>query len=105
MRTLEEMCAAAHRPLKVGPREKCPHCNQPFPDQPTVDALQPPANKNQETQYTLAHHGIRFGTPPLFKFPLSRVILCILHMLLRLIAITFQQTIEANLDTPEKAKQ
>jgi hypothetical protein len=88
--------------LKVGPEELCPYCNVAFPDRETVDALPAPANPNQETLYATAHHGMRFGTPPLFRFPLSEWYLCILHKLLRCAAVTFQRTIEVNLDTKEK---
>jgi hypothetical protein len=68
-----------------------------------VDALDPPANKNQETKYATTHLGMRFGTPPLFKFPLNLWYLCFLHGLLRLAAVTFQRTIEQNMDTQSKA--
>jgi hypothetical protein len=74
-----------------------------FPDQKTVNAHQPPANKSQETKYAATHLGMRFETSPLFKFPLDLRYLCCLHALLRLVAITFQRTIKMNLDTQPKA--
>jgi hypothetical protein len=97
------MCAAAHRPLKTGPDEKCPHCPQTFSNQATVDCLAGPQNKNQQKEYEATHFGQRFGKPPrLLPIDLSRVFLCILHVLLRLAATTFQRTIEFNLNTQEK---
>lgn len=101
-RTLEKLFAGAHRPLKTGPEESCPYCGVAFPDQATVDALPAPQNKNQESVYQTTHHGIRYGKPPLFKIPMEEWYLCILHKLLRCAAITFQRTIEVNLDTTEK---
>jgi hypothetical protein len=101
-RTLEKLFAGAHRPLKSGPNECCPYCKVPFPTQEAVDALPAPANPNQETNYDTVHHGMRFGTPPLFKIPMEEWYLCILHKLLRCSAITFQRTIEVNLDTKHK---
>jgi hypothetical protein len=103
LNTLEELAAAAHRPLSTGPDIKCHCCGIAFPDQATVDALEPPANKSQESKHAATHLGMRFGTPPLFKFPLNLWYLCCLHALLWLVAITFQRTIELNLDTTEKA--
>ncbi|GAQ92992.1 hypothetical protein KFL_012380020 [Klebsormidium nitens] len=94
----------AHRPLQVGPDSKCPYCPQTFPDQETIDALPAPQSKNQIRAHALTHYGVRFGTPPLFKFPLALVYLYILHMLLRLASITFQRTIEVNLNTKEKVE-
>jgi hypothetical protein len=88
LNTLEELAAAAHRPLFTGPDSKCHRCGVLFPDHETVDALEPPANKSQETKYAATHLGMRFGTPPLFKFPLDLWYLCCLHALLRLVAIT-----------------
>jgi hypothetical protein len=101
-RTTAGMCAAAHRPLKTGPDEKCPHCGKPFPDQETVDKLEGPQNKNQKKNYKAAHFGQRFGKPPLLPINLTLVFLCILHTMLRLVATTFQRTIESNLNTQEK---
>ncbi|GAQ88200.1 hypothetical protein KFL_004090010 [Klebsormidium nitens] len=102
-RTTEEMHAGAHRPLKTGPNEKCPHWPQRFPDQATVDALPGPQNKNQHKDYATTHHGMRFGTlAPLLPIGILAVYLCILHTLLRLAATTFQRTIESNLNTQEK---
>lgn len=45
---------------------------------------------------------MRFGTPPLFNFAVVALVLCIIHTLLRLVAVTFQRTILVNLDTQEK---
>jgi hypothetical protein len=101
-RTLEQVAAAAHRPLKVGPGEKYPYCPTTFPTQAVVDALPAPATKAAISAYATVHKGIRFSTPPLFKFPFIEIYLCILHCLLRLVAITFQRTIESNLDTIAK---
>jgi hypothetical protein len=88
-RTLERMCAGAHRPLKTGPNEFCPFCGVAFPDQETVDNLPAPENKSQELAYQTKHCGQRFGKPPLFLISLDEWYLCILHKLLRLAAITF----------------
>jgi hypothetical protein len=101
-RTIDRMCAAAHRPLETGPDEVCPYCGVAFPDQETVDNLPAPENKSQELVYQTLHCGQRFGKPPLFLFSLEEWYLCILHMLLRLAAITFQRTVEVNLDTKGK---
>ncbi|GAQ92847.1 hypothetical protein KFL_011650020 [Klebsormidium nitens] len=101
-RTIERLAAGAHRPLKTGPEESCPYCGVAFPDQETVDALPAPQNKNQELVYQTTHHGVRFGKPPLFKFPMEEWYLCILHKLLRCAAITFQRTVEVNLELKEK---
>jgi hypothetical protein len=98
-RSLEQVAAAAHRPLVVGPGEKCPYCPATFPNQEAVDALPAPATKAAKSAYATLHKGIRFGTPPLFNFPFTEIYLCILHCLLRLFAIVFQRTIELNLDT------
>jgi hypothetical protein len=94
LRTLEELCAGAQRPLSTGPFSKCPYCPQTFPDQATVDSLESPANKNQDIKYATTHLGMRFGTPPLFKFPLNMWYICCLHGLLQLAAVTFQRIIE-----------
>jgi hypothetical protein len=50
---------------------------------------------------------MRFGNPPLFSnISIACLIICILHTLLRLCAITFQRTkVVVNLDTEEKVKQ
>jgi hypothetical protein len=101
-RTLEQVSTAAHRPLKVGPGEKCHYCPATFPNQAAVDALPVPATKAAHTTYATLHKGIRFGTPPLFKFSFTEIYLCILHCLLRLVAIVFQRTIKSNLDTIAK---
>jgi hypothetical protein len=98
-RTLEEMAAAAYRPLTVGPDVKCPFCDEPFPNQAAVDASIGPKTPAQKTDYQLKHAGQKFGCPPLFNFPLVLLYLCILHTLLRLVAVVFKRTIVANLDT------
>lgn len=46
--------------------------------------------------YQLKHAGQKFGCPPLFDFALVLLYLCILHTLLRLIAVVFKRTIVAN---------
>lgn len=101
-RTREQMAAAAHRPLTTGPDVECPYCQEKFPDQAAVDASVASANEAERAAYQLKHCGMRFGTPPLFNFPVAAIVLCILHCLLRLVAITFQRTILVNLDTQEK---
>jgi hypothetical protein len=68
-----------------------------------VDELAGPQNKNQHKTYATVHKGMRFETPPLFKFPLDQIYLCILHLLLRLASTTFKRTIEVNIDTQKKA--
>jgi hypothetical protein len=88
-RTLEEMAAAAHRPLTVGPDIKCPFCDEPFPDQAAVDASVGPQTNAQRTAYQLKHAGQKFGCPPLFDFALVLLYLSILHTLLRLVAVVF----------------
>lgn len=101
-RTTEQMAAAAHRPFKVGPDVACPYCSMQFPNQAAVDAAPAPGTKNKRQTYQQQHAGIRFGKPPLFKFPVAFLAICVLHTLLRLCAITFKRTIIANLDTEEK---
>jgi hypothetical protein len=101
-RTLKRMCAGAHRPLKTGPNEFCPYCGVAFLNQETVDNLSAPENKSQELAYQTVHCGQRVAKPPLFLISLDEWYLCILHKLLRLAAITFQRTVEVNLDTKEK---
>jgi hypothetical protein len=100
--TLEKLFAGAHGPLKTGPNESCPTAKSPFPTQKAVDFLPAPANPNQETNYATMHHGMGFGTPPFFKIPMEEWYLCNLDKLLRCNAITFQRTIEVNLDTKHK---
>jgi hypothetical protein len=101
-RTTESMAAAAHRPLTTGPGVECPYCQEQFPDEADVQASKPPADEAERRAYQLKHCGMRFGTPPLFNFAVVALVLCILHTLLRLVAITFQRTILINLDTQEK---
>jgi hypothetical protein len=103
-RTLEQMAAAAHRPLQPGPGIECPYCQEQFPDQETVDASVGPQNDAERTAYQLKHCGMRFGSPPLFRVPVDAWVVCALHCLLRLTAITFQRTILVNLDTKEKVE-
>lgn len=103
MRTTESMAAAAHRPYTTGPDIKCPYCDEPFPDKAAVKASVPPQNEKERTRFQQTHAGMRFGTPPLFpNIAIPSLIICILHTLLRLCAITFQRTIVVNLDTEEK---
>lgn len=45
---------------------------------------------------------MKFGCPPLFNFKLVFLYLCILHTLLRLVAIVFRRTVTVNLDTQAK---
>jgi hypothetical protein len=45
---------------------------------------------------------MKFGCPALFNFEVTDLYLCILHTLLRLIAVVFKRTIVVNLDTLEK---
>ncbi|GAQ88673.1 hypothetical protein KFL_004500130 [Klebsormidium nitens] len=101
-RTTESMAAATHRPWRTGPDVECPYCHEKFPNQAAVDASVPPTTKQEIKNFQQSHAGMRFGTPPIFKFPLSAYAVCILHLLLRLMAITFQQTVAINLNTPEK---
>ncbi|GAQ92513.1 hypothetical protein KFL_010360010, partial [Klebsormidium nitens] len=101
-RTTESMAAAAHRPWTTGPGVECPYCHEQFPNQEAVDASQPPQTKGETKKFQQSHAGMRFGTPPIFRFPISAYAICILHLLLRLMAITFQRTIAVNLNTPEK---
>ncbi|GAQ93252.1 hypothetical protein KFL_013900010, partial [Klebsormidium nitens] len=101
-RTTESMAAAAHRPWTTGPGVECPYCHEQFPNQEAVDASQPPQTKGETKKFQQSHAGMRFGTPPIFRFPISAYAICILHLLLRLMAITFHQTIAVNLNTPEK---
>jgi hypothetical protein len=101
-RTLEQMAAATHRPLRTGPDVKCPYCDEVFPDQAAVDNSRGPETETEKTAYQLKHAGMRFGCPPLFNFEVVLLYLCILHTLLRLIAVVFKRTIVANLDTAEK---
>jgi hypothetical protein len=106
MRTTESMAAAAHRPYTTGPEVSCLYCDEPFPDEAAVKASKAPENEEQRKRFQQAHLGMRFGTPPLFpNISIACLIICILHTLLRLCAITFQCTIVVNLDTEEKVKQ
>ncbi|GAQ87283.1 hypothetical protein KFL_003430020 [Klebsormidium nitens] len=102
-RTTESMAAAAHRPWTTGPDVHCPHCDERFPDQAAVDASKPPETKTEIRNFQLRHAGMRFGTPPLFKFPITAYVICILHLLLRLMAITFLRTVAVNINTVAKA--
>ncbi|GAQ86063.1 hypothetical protein KFL_002680090 [Klebsormidium nitens] len=101
-RTTESMAMAAHRPWTTGPGVQCQYCHEPFPDQNAVDQSPAPQTKAEITKFQQTHAGIRFGTPPLFKLPITAYAICILHLLLRLMAITFLRTIVDNLNTPEK---
>jgi hypothetical protein len=97
------MAAAAHRPYTTGPDVKCPYCDEPFPNEAAVKASIPPQDENERTKFQRTHAGMRFGTPLLSpNIAVSSLIICILHTLLRLCAITFKRTIVANLDTEEK---
>jgi hypothetical protein len=101
-RTLEEMAAATHRPFTTGPGVSCPYCDEPFPDQEAVDACKGPETDSERTAYHLKHAGMRFGCPPLFNFKLVHMYLCILHTLLRLVAVVFRRTIVVNLENETK---
>jgi hypothetical protein len=101
-RTTETMAAAAHRPWTTGPDVHCPYCQEPFPDQAAVDNSKAPQTKRKIKNFQQTHCGMRFGTPPIFKFPMQAYVICILHCLLRLMAITFLRTVAVNLNTPEK---
>jgi hypothetical protein len=101
-RTTEQMAAAAHRPYTTGPDVACPDCNMQFSDQTAVDTAPASTTKIERQTYQWKHAGIRFGKPPLFKFLVAFLAICILHTLLHLCAITFKRTIIANLDTAEK---
>lgn len=101
-RTTASMAAAAHRPRTTGPDVECPYCQEKFPDEEAAKASVPPADEAERRAYQLKHRGMRFGTPPLFNFEVTALVLCILHTLLGLVAITFQRTILVNLDTQEK---
>jgi hypothetical protein len=101
-RTLEQMAAAAHRPLQTGPEVKCPYCGEKFPDAAAEAASEGPETDAARQAYQLKHKGMKFGCPPLFNFVVTDLYLCILHTLLRLIAVVFKRTIVVNLDIPEK---
>jgi hypothetical protein len=101
-RTRKLMCLAAHRPLETGPDIACPFCHEAFPDEAAVRASVEPTTASEKTTYQQKHAGQRFGHPPLFDFELASVYICILHTLLRLIAVVFKRTIVNNLDTEEK---
>jgi hypothetical protein len=101
-RTLKQMAAAAHRPLMTRVDVKCPYCGEEFPNEATVTASKGPETEAQRQAYQVKHKGMKFGCPPLFNFEVTDLYLCILHTLLRLIAVVFKRTIVVNLDTPEK---
>jgi hypothetical protein len=103
-RTKKSMAAATHRPLSTGPNIHCPYCKEAFPNPAAVAASKAPTTRAKKDKFQLTHCGMRFGTPPLFNFPVSALVLCILHTLLRMSAILFQRTIVVNLDTKEKVK-
>jgi hypothetical protein len=96
------MAAAAHRPLQTGVDVKCPYCGEGFPDQASVNASKGPETDAERQAFQLKHKGMKFGCPPLFNFKVTDLYLCILHTLLRLIAVVFKRTIVVNLDTPKK---
>ncbi|GAQ88843.1 hypothetical protein KFL_004630110 [Klebsormidium nitens] len=102
--TTESMAAATHRPWTTGPDVDCPYYHEPFPDQDAVKNSKAPETKQQVKNFQQSHAGMRFGTPPLFKFPITAYVICILHLLLRLMAITFLRTVAENLNTPEKTE-
>jgi hypothetical protein len=103
-RTIESMAAAAHRPWTTGPDVHCPYCKEPFPDQAAVNNSPALQTKQEIKNFQQLHHGMRFGTPPIFKFPMTAYVICILHTLLRLMAICFLRTIAVNLNTEAKTE-
>jgi hypothetical protein len=74
LNTLKKLAAAAHKPFSTGPDIKCHCCGLAFPSQEAVDALEPPANKNQEAKHAATHLGMRFGTPPPLQVPPSSLV-------------------------------
>jgi hypothetical protein len=101
-RTLAQMAAAAHRPLETGPGLECPYCGEKFPNEAAVAASEGPETEPARAAWQLKHKGVKFGCPPLFNFEVTNLYLCILHTLLRLIAVVFKRTIVMNLDGPQK---
>jgi hypothetical protein len=99
----ESMAAAAHRPWTTGLDVHCPYCNEPFPNQAAVDNSVAPKTKQESKNFQQLHAGMRFGTPPIFKFSMAAYVICILHCLLQLMAITFLRTVAVNLNTQAKA--
>jgi hypothetical protein len=103
-RTTESMAAAAHRPWTTGPDVHCPYCKEPFPDQAAVDNSPAPVTKQEIKNFRQLHYGMRFGTPPIFKFPMTAYVICILHTLLRRMAIYFLRSIAVNMNTVKKTE-
>jgi hypothetical protein len=81
-RTTETMAATPHRPWTTGPDVHCIYCKEPFPDHNAVNQSPAPQTKGEKTRFQQLHVGMRFGTPPLFKLPITAYVICILHLLL-----------------------
>jgi hypothetical protein len=81
----------------------CDCCNKTFQTQADVDAEEAPDSVYKRGKFMQAHKGQHWHRAPVFPFDLSTVKPCILHLLLRVTDVLFQQTIRGNAKDDETA--
>ena len=78
----------------------CSGCNVRFSTPKQLDA-KPPSEADRKA-LQLKHEGQRYGSPPLFPIEPALMIVCILHVMLRLIDNLFAHTVKAFVTTAER---